>query len=463
MAKKTLSEAAAEILNQSRSSAPGQPQQHLESDPGFDSAVTAGKGEEDLGGDTPKKVLDHNPDPTRPIGKAKEPGVKPPIGKESDARTRNLKGNNDTEDDLQSKGPNKVKYKSSGDPSPASRGAKPDEELDDQEDEYVEEAVLYVDEEGNVLDEEGNVLTDEELAAYELVEDNDSNDGDDNDGEVIEEGEEESVILFDREAIYESFRNELDEDLGGLLDDDSTLSEEFKGKARTIFEAAVMARVDQMMDALESAFVNTLEEAIDEIKSELTDKTNDYLSYVAEQWMQDNELAIEKGLKAELVEDFINDLKKVFVEHYIDIPEDKVDVVEELAEELQATEEKLNEEIARGVELQKEVTSYKAAQVFATACDGLTDVQVDKMSSLAEGLEFTSAAEFKEKLEMLRENYFSSSEATDKKITKTEKTDAGLNESIDIEDDKKKTVSNDAGVAGFANALDRASSNVLKS
>lgn len=482
MAKKTLSEAAAEILNQSRASAPGQPQQKLESDPGYDASVTGGKGEEDLGGDTPDHVEEDNPDATRPIGKAKEPGARPPIGKENDARTRSLKGNNYTEDDLQDEGPNKVKYKTTGDGNPAARGGTPDAELDHQEDEFCEENYipLYVDGEGNILDEEGNILSEEDLEGLELVEaiEDDENDDDnlytvdgENEDEVIEEGEEQSVILFDREALYESFRQELEADLGNLLDDDKTLSEEFKGKAKTIFEAAVMARVDQMADTLEAAFVETLEEAIDEIKAELTEQTNDYLSYVAEEWMKDNELAIEKGLKSELTEDFINGLKKLFVEHYIDIPEDKVNVVEELADEVAAVEDKLNEQIARNVELTKAIKGYQASEVFATVCEGLTDVQVDKMQTLAEGLEFTSEGEFKEKLEMLRDNYFTtgSGEANKNDKTKKEtKNDGGLNESVAVVIDdetgsgKLKNVSGDYAVDAFASALARTSQNVSK-
>jgi len=467
MAKKTLTEAAAEILNQSRSSAPGQPQQKLESDPGFDSAVQGGKSEEDLGGDTPKVVAANNPDPTRPIGKAKEPGATPPIGKENDARTKSLKGNNSTEDDLQSRGPNKVKYQTSGDGNPAARGGTEDAELEHQEDEFCEEQVLYVDEEGNVLDEEGNILSDEELANYELVEEIEEDDDTNNDeNEVIEEGEEESVLLFDREAIYESFRQDLEADLGNLLDDDTTLSEEFKGKAKTIFEAAVMARVDQMADALEAAFVETLEEAIDEIKGDLTEKTNDYLSYVAEQWMQENELAVEKALKSELTEDFINGLKELFVEHYINIPEDKVDVVEELAEEVAQVEERLNEEIQKNIDLSKEVKSYQAAEAFATVCEGLTDVQVDKMQTLAEGLEFGTVAEFTEKLEMLRDNYFSTAGDGSKSAPKTKEvgqtSDGGLNETIEIEETgTKKFITADGSVSAFTKALDKASANQL--
>jgi hypothetical protein len=334
---------------------------------------------------------------------------------------------------------------------------------------------LFEDADGNLYDSEGNQIVIEAVDEDGNVIDFDDTDNDNTleEGEEVDgeetlvdgntEGEyedqedlteEENVVLFDREAIYESFQAELDADLGALLDSDSTLSEDFKSKVRTIFEAAVMARVDQMADTLEASFVETLGEAVEEIKQGLTEQTNEYLSYVAEQWMSDNEIAIEKSLRTELTEDFINGLKALFVEHYIEIPEDKVDVIEELSEEVAQVENRLNEEISRNVELTGMVKAYQAQEVFTAACDGLTDVQVDKLASLAEGIEFTTAEEFSKKLDMLRENYFTGSESTLTENKEEKSASDTLNETIEIVDDKQTAQPQvDPEVAKFVNSL----------
>jgi hypothetical protein len=410
--QRTISEAAAEILKASASGAPAQSRQHLEGD---GSGLGTGQ---DLGGDTPDHVESENPDGVTG-SKAKEPGPRPKVG--SDPKKGLRSNNNGLDIDKQKDGTNKedgnlthVKQKSN-------------ESVD--------------------LDDDNDQDETEDLGGDEQV--------DDNDDELTEE-DESSVILFDREAIYESFKEELDSDLGTLLDGDESLTEEFKNKIRTVFEAAVMSRVDVMADALESAFVDTLSEAIEEIKTDLTEKTNDYLSYVAEEWLKENELAIEKGLRTELTEDFIAGLKQLFEEHYIEIPEEKVNVVEELSDELTSAEERLNEEIGKNFELVKAIKQYQAAGVFATVCEGLTDVQVDKLQSLAEGLEFTTEDEFEEKLRILKDNYFTVGSGEKKAETKT---DGGLNEAVEIEDDatNKSAKTHDPAVAGMMHALGRAS------
>lgn len=462
MTKKTIAEAAADILKASKANAPAQPQQKLASDPGYDNEQG---GPEDLGGDLPDRVASANPDATRPVSKNAPPGATPPIGQESDARTRDLDGNNETESDLQQRGPNKVQYKTSGDGSPASRGQTPDAELSKQrgDSEYVgdgitdldqvgEEVELFEDEEGNIYaqDENGELvqLTEEDLE--QLAADLDAQAAEEE--QVVSEEDDTSVVIFDREKIYEQFKAELDKDLGDLLDADTTLTEDFKKKAQAVFEAAVMARVNTMADILEQAFVSTLEESIDEIKAGLTEKVNDYLSYVAEEWMKENEIALEKSLRTELTEDFIAGLRSLFQEHWIEIPEDKVNVIDELTAELDEKEGKLDESIQREVELNKRLKSFQAQEVFTTVCEKLTDVQKDKMKSLSEGLEFTTADEYKEKLELVRDNYF---------VDKTEKVEkkpeaAGLNEAVEIDDGKKKPAqSSDPWVGAMAGALSR--------
>jgi hypothetical protein len=145
-----------------------------------------------------------------------------------------------------------------------------------------------------------------------------------------------------------------------------------------------------------------------EVKEDLSKKLDDYINYMSEEWFKENQLAIEKGLRAEIVEDFIVGLKGLFEEHYIDIPEDKVDVVEGLTSKVEELEESLNEQITRSIEMKKELNEHKKIEAIYTACEGLTQTQVEKMKSLAEGVEFTTEEEFNGKLETLKESYFKS-------------------------------------------------------
>jgi flagellar hook-basal body complex protein FliE len=464
MTKRSLSEAAAEVLKSSVAGAPAQPRQSLEGD---QSGLGTG---ENLGGDFPDRVASENPDATKPVGKAKEPGPAPRVGSDPKKKLRSNNGHMGAID-LQKQGPN------SFDDGLTHVKLQSNEEVQfvDEDGNAIDADDLFEDADGNLYDSEGNQIVIEAVDEDGNVIDFDDTDNDNTleEGEEVDgeetlvdgntEGEyedqedlteEENVVLFDREAIYESFQAELDADLGALLDSDSTLSEDFKSKVRTIFEAAVMARVDQMADTLEASFVETLGEAVEEIKQGLTEQTNEYLSYVAEQWMSDNEIAIEKSLRTELTEDFINGLKALFVEHYIEIPEDKVDVIEELSEEVAQVENRLNEEISRNVELTGMVKAYQAQEVFTAACDGLTDVQVDKLASLAEGIEFTTAEEFSKKLDMLRENYFTGSESTLTENKEEKSASDTLNETIEIVDDKQTAQPQvDPEVAKFVNSL----------
>ena len=198
------------------------------------------------------------------------------------------------------------------------------------------------------------------------------------------------------------------EDIDALFADDSTISEEFKTKVSTIFEARVQDRISQLEEEVEAKYSGMLEEAVEAIKDDLTEKVNDYLGYVVEQWMADNEIAIEKGIRSELAEEFISGLKNLFAEHYIDVPEDKVDLVEELAARVEETESKLNEEIERGIELRKQLVESRKEEITHTVTEGLTDTQVEKIKSLAESVEFSTEEEYKTKLETIRENYFPS-------------------------------------------------------
>jgi hypothetical protein len=198
------------------------------------------------------------------------------------------------------------------------------------------------------------------------------------------------------------------EDVDAMFADDETISEEFKSKVSTIFEARVLDKIAQITEEQETRYASMLEEAVESVKVDLTEKVNDYLSYVVEQWIADNEIAIESGLRAELTEEFIAGLKTLFAEHYIDVPAEKVDLVEELATKVEDLESKLNEEIQRGIETKKALVESRKVEVTHAVCEGLTDTQVEKIKSLAESVEFATEADYKEKLETIRENYFPS-------------------------------------------------------
>lgn len=198
------------------------------------------------------------------------------------------------------------------------------------------------------------------------------------------------------------------EDIAAMLAGEN-LSEAFVEKASAIFEAAVESRVAAVTEELENVMVEEFELAIEAIKEDYEDKIDSYLDYVVETWMEENKLAIESGLRSEIVEGFISSLKSVFVEHYIDIPEEKVDVVSEMADKIVELEGQVNEEISRNVKMRKELSEHKKAEVIHTVCEGLTLNQVEKLKSIAKGVEFTTESEFSEKLEMIKESYYPSS------------------------------------------------------
>jgi hypothetical protein len=213
---------------------------------------------------------------------------------------------------------------------------------------------------------------------------------------------------YEDDSLIEELRAQMHEDIQALFSDDETISEDFKIKAATIFEARVFDRVAQIQEEIESEYAGMLEEAVEQIKSDLTEKVDDYLNYVVEQWMEENQIAIESGLRSEITEDFIAGLRNLFAENYINVPEDKVDLVEELASKVEELETKLNEEIETNIEYKKALTEAIKEQLTSEVCEGLTATQVEKIKSLAESVDFSTEEEFKEKLETLRENYFPS-------------------------------------------------------
>lgn len=249
----------------------------------------------------------------------------------------------------------------------------------------------------------------------------------------------------DDEENEKAHKKQMKEDIEALFADDSTISEEFKSKAATIFEARVLDRVTQIQEELEGEFASMLQEAVEDIKEDLTNKVDDYLNYVVEQWMEDNQIAIESGLRSELTEEFIVGLRNLFAEHYIDVPSEKVDLVDELTSKVEQLEDELNEQIEHGVELKKALIESVKVEITRDVCEGLTATQFEKIRSLAESVEFSTEEEFKEKLETIRENYFPSG---------VRKADVNqLHEQV--EDTEEKRVITDPFVAAVSQAISK--------
>jgi hypothetical protein len=223
--------------------------------------------------------------------------------------------------------------------------------------------------------------------------------------EVVSEEEKESAAHERKEAMKSKMKEKMKEDMDALLGGEN-LSEEFVTKATTIFEAAVIARAEMVIEEAEAELLEQFEEAVETIKEELASKVDDYLNYFTEEWIKENQIAVETGLRSEIVEDFIGGLKDLFEKHYIDIPAEKVDVVEGLTAKVEELEAALNEQIQSSIELQKELKEQKKIEAIHAACEGLTQTQVEKMKSLAEGVEFTTEEEFNGKIETLKESYF---------------------------------------------------------
>lgn len=261
-----------------------------------------------------------------------------------------------------------------------------------------------------------------------------------------EEVEQEEAEVIAETSHKDEMKKKIKEDIDALFADDSTISEDFKSKVSTIFEARVNDRISQIQEEIENEYAGMLEEAISSVRNDLTEKVDDYLSYVVEQWMADNEIAIESGLRSELTDDFIAGLRNLFAEHYIDVPAEKVDLVDELAGQVEELEAKLNEEIERGVEFKKALVESRKNEVTREVCEGLTSTQVEKIKSLAESVEFSTEDEYKTKLETIRENYFPSG------IKKAD--ESQLNEQVEDAEGEKKVI-NDPFVAAVSNAISK--------
>ena len=233
----------------------------------------------------------------------------------------------------------------------------------------------------------------------------------------------------------EDIKIDVKDDVEALVQGEEGLSEDFKQKASTIFEAAVQSKVieqvNKKMEELETQLKSDQDSSSEEFTNELTEKVDGYLTYIVEEWMQENELAIERGIRTELVEDFMSGLRTLFTEHYIDIPEEKVDMVDDLFTKVEDLETSLDEEINRGVELQKELSQFKKDDALRSATKDLADTETEKISKLAEGIEYENDEQYIEKLNVLKESYFPKSEAVTSEIAETDET-------IDVSDESER-------------------------
>ena len=243
---------------------------------------------------------------------------------------------------------------------------------------------------------EEEVVSEEETSTEEVV--------------AEEEKSEEEVVAEDK--------IDVEEDLNALISGEE-LSEEFQEKARTIFETAIKTKVSEMKEELKSEYEKSLVEEVATIKEELSNRVDSYLEYVAEEWVEENQLAVEQGLKTEMTESFLSGMKSLFEDHYVTIPEDKYDVLNSMVEKLDEMEDKLNEQINKNVALNKRLSESTADVILADVSEGLAVSQKEKLASLAENVEFDSEEAYREKLVKLRESYFPTNPSTQRNNSET--------------------------------------------
>ena len=227
--------------------------------------------------------------------------------------------------------------------------------------------------------------------------------------EAIEASDSEEVVAESQEEEAEEL--DVSDDINALVAGEE-LSEEFQEKAKTIFEAAINSKVAKIEEALEADHVKALTEEVAEFKNELTERVDSYLEYVASEWMQENQLAVDQGLKGELSESFMTGLKGLFEEHYVSVPEDKYDVLESMVNKLDEMEEKLNEQIDKNVSLNKRLAESTSDGILSDVSEGLAVTQKEKLASLAESVEFETENDYREKLVTLRNSYFPTKQVT---------------------------------------------------
>ena len=268
---------------------------------------------------------------------------------------------------------------------------------------------------------EEEVIEEEEATTDEVVAEEETTD------EVVaeEETSEEEVVTEEEESY------DVEADVAALLEGEE-LSEEFQNKAKTIFEAAIKTKVAEIKEELQESYATALVEELDKIKAGLTERVDGYLEYVADEWMQENAIQVEAGLKTEMTESFLEGMKSLFEEHYVTIPEEKYDVLNSMVDKLDEMESKLNEQIDRNVALNRRLAESNADGVFTAVAEGLADTQKEKLATLAENVEFESETDYREKLVTLKESYFptktSAPKSTSENLSEEVSTDEVISE-----------------------------------
>jgi len=243
--------------------------------------------------------------------------------------------------------------------------------------------------------------------------------------------EEKSEMMHDNDKKKEPMKAGYKEEVDALVGD-ADLSEEFKQKAATIFETAIKAKVKEESQRLQGEYETKLKEDTETQKAELVEKVDSYLNYVVEEWMQENKIAIERGIKGEIAEDFIGGLKKLFEDHYIDVPDEKYNVLEDQASKIEDLEKKLNEEIEKNVELNKSNGELKREDIAKAISSDLTDVEKEKFNKLAEEVEYSNEEDFTTKVKTIKESYFGKKEAESNDIDDVAVSDGSTVEPADL-------------------------------
>ena len=251
---------------------------------------------------------------------------------------------------------------------------------------------------------EGDVVAETEVSEDEVVSEEEATETEETQ-EVV--AEEEATEEETEEEIVEEEEIDIEADVKALLEGEE-LSEEFQNKAKTIFEAAIKSKLADVRESVKAEYEEQLVEEVAAIKSELEDRVDSYLEYVADEWMADNQIAVESGLKSEMTDSFLTGMKSLFEEHYVSVPEDKYDVIESMVDKLDEMEGKLNEQIEKNVALNRRLAESSADVVFGEVTEGLAATQKEKLATLVENVEFESETDYREKLVTLKESYFPS-------------------------------------------------------
>ncbi len=251
---------------------------------------------------------------------------------------------------------------------------------------------------------EGDVVAETEVSEDEVVSEEEATETEETQ-EVV--AEEEATEEETEEEIVEEEEIDIEADVKALLEGEE-LSEEFQNKAKTIFEAAIKSKLADVRESVKAEYEEQLVEEVAAIKSELEDRVDSYLEYVADEWMTDNQIAVESGLKSEMTDSFLTGMKSLFEEHYVSVPEDKYDVIESMVDKLDEMEGKLNEQIEKNVALNRRLAESSADVVFGEVTEGLAATQKEKLATLVENVEFESETDYREKLVTLKESYFPS-------------------------------------------------------